>query len=284
MLFSIVIPTYRRHNALLDCLNCLSYYFQPSFQACLGYQIEALVSDDAHDAFLKDILACSYPWVSYYEGPARGPAANRNNGALHARGDWIVFTDDDCLPQPGWLEAYSAFVGNFDILVGRTSGLGTRTRADEECPINEDGRYLWSCNFAIKRNIYLAHNGFNENFPGAAMEDVEFNERLLKSCVLRHYVPNAAVLHPWRRRKGLRYAKQHSLSIGLFVKLHPEFVHYYCFSRQILTLSRLFKRSFIQAVTSGIYIGLFRQLFLDFYSVIITWIAVNFYDRVRFKS
>lgn len=35
----------------------------------------------------------------------RGPGAARNTGARSASGRWLAFTDDDCLPEPGWLHA-----------------------------------------------------------------------------------------------------------------------------------------------------------------------------------
>ena len=37
--------------------------------------------------------------------PARGPAAARNAGWRAAQGEIIAFTDDDCIPTPGWLRA-----------------------------------------------------------------------------------------------------------------------------------------------------------------------------------
>ena len=52
---------------------------------------------------MERFLAQQYPWVSWGRGPRRGPAANRNAGALRARGEWLAFTDDDCVPDPNWL-------------------------------------------------------------------------------------------------------------------------------------------------------------------------------------
>ena len=48
------------------------------------------------------------PEVRRIPCPAPGSYAARNEGAAAARGDWLVFTDADCLPAPGWLAALDA--------------------------------------------------------------------------------------------------------------------------------------------------------------------------------
>lgn len=204
MKFSIIIPTFKRHEDLSKCLDRLAHYFAPQEQERLGFGVEVIVSDDARESELKAMLAEQYPWATYLEGPSRGPAANRNNGAKHASGDWIVFTDDDCLPQPGWLEAYSVNLSKSEVLEGRTKADRARQRLDEESPLNETGGYLWSCNFAIRSQLFDALGGFDETFPHAAMEDVEFRERLNDHRLKPFFVPSAVVVHPFRRVKNLR--------------------------------------------------------------------------------
>jgi glycosyltransferase involved in cell wall biosynthesis len=39
-----------------------------------------------------------------------GPASARNTGAAAARGEWLAFTDDDCLPDRGWLTAFDSIL------------------------------------------------------------------------------------------------------------------------------------------------------------------------------
>ncbi|MGB5135690.1 MAG: glycosyltransferase [Prochlorococcaceae cyanobacterium] len=273
--FSIVIPTYRRHEELSECLNNLAYYFEVDVYEQHGIQIEVIVTDDAHDPELRALLLQLYPWCHYTSGPSRGPAANRNHGARTAIGEWIVFTDDDCLPQPGWIEAFSRAADECDVLEGQTSALGTRYRADMECPINESGGYLWSCNFAIRRTVFLEMGGFDETFPAPAMEDVELNARINKANLRRRFLPHALVLHPWRRRKGLDYVKAHARSVANYVRLHPEKSDYFSFTSQSLKSLRSIKNAIQDSYTHMIFRGSLRRIALEMTGHYFAWFYVR---------
>jgi glycosyltransferase involved in cell wall biosynthesis len=110
------------------------------------------------------------------EGPKKGPAANRNKGAQTAKGKWLVFIDDDCLPDKELLLEYEksiesnpavkAFEGaifpdNWELL----------KKDMAECPINIHGGYFWSANVCINKEIFFKINGFDEDFILAAQED-----------------------------------------------------------------------------------------------------------------
>lgn len=269
--FSIIIPTYQRPQQICQCLNCLAPYFDSAALLTHGNSLEVIVSDDARNPKLSALLQQSYPWCHYTEGPACGPAANRNHGAQVASGDWLVFTDDDCLPQPGWLEAFALHTDHFDVLEGRTSPVGVRTRADDVCPINETGGHLWSCNFAIRRKAFSILGGFNEDFPAAAMEDVELNLRVNKAGLKRQFVPDATVFHPWSPHKGWDFVRIHSSSIEKLVSLHPDQACQYSLVAQFKKAPRAFKQILSQAFLSGIYKGVARQTALYLLASATAW-------------
>jgi glycosyltransferase involved in cell wall biosynthesis len=271
LLFSVVIPTCNRISYLCSCLDCLRPYLQEQHQRELGYKIEIIVSDDGIDPKITEMLNLSFPWCRYETGPRRGPAANRNHGASVARGSWLVFTDDDCLPQPGWLESFARCVNQAVVLEGKTMACGRRNRVDQDSPINEMGGALLSCNFAIRADLFAELGGFNEVFPGPAMEDNELNARIKKLSLKKEFVHDALVLHPWRRRKGIDYQIVHAQSVAHFVRLHPEYKSYFSIVSQGIKLLRSIKSNSMFSLGSGIYLGLFRQLRLDFYNISFAW-------------
>ena len=166
-----------------------------------GYRYEVIVSDDSANGEAKKISA-KFPWVTFVEGPRRGPASNRNNGTRLAAGNWLVFTDDDCLPEPGWLQAYAdairqnpeskAFEGA--ILPDDPKLL---KKDMSECPVNENGGCFWSANIAVERTLFYQVGQFDEQFTIAAMEDKDLYNRLKKATV-PVFVKNAVVIHPVR--------------------------------------------------------------------------------------
>ncbi|HJT35319.1 MAG TPA: glycosyltransferase family 2 protein, partial [Pirellulales bacterium] len=119
MRISVVVPTYRRHDLLRRCLAALAA------QQFEGGDYEVIVADDAADPATRRLVEteaetanCDMRYVPVEK--THGPAAARNAGWRAARSEFIAFTDDDCLPQPGWLAAgVEALVGGADAAWGR---------------------------------------------------------------------------------------------------------------------------------------------------------------------
>ena len=192
-LISVVVPTCRRPDLLARCLDRLA----PGAQTLPADQSEVLVTDDGVPT-AEALLAEKYPWASWGPGPRRGPAANRNAGARRSRGEWLAFTDDDCVPDPGWLAGFVAAAHD-----------GCRSPLDHT-PANPAGGYLWSCNMLVRRATFGEVGGFDEAFPNPHMEDVDLRERLVRAGHPFEFVPGAVVDHPPRRLPpGWRRVRAH---------------------------------------------------------------------------
>mgnify|MGYP003624934406 CR=1 FL=1 len=181
------------------------------------------MSDDGRNLSARTVLAGEFSEVAWIDGPRRGPAANRNTGAAAADGDVIIFLDDDCLPQPGLLVAYAQAFEATSLCAAEGRILADRpaTRMDQVSPINENGGCFWSCNIALRRDFFEKTGGFDERFPAAAMEDVEFRERIRKMGTPIEFVSDALVLHPYRVMKGWKSLKQSAEAHAIYI-LFPE--------------------------------------------------------------
>jgi len=216
-MISVIIPTCNRNDLLGSCLDLL-FAQNPTILDIY----EVIVTDDSTDNISQKLIEECYPSVKWVEGPRRGPAANRNNGSKIAKGEWLLFLDDDCLPQEGWLSSYINAIKSSDnnlVYEGYTTAERKKERFDEEAPINIDGNKLWSCNFAINKAMFEQLSGFDERFPFAAMEDVDFHARVSNTTHIV-FLPQAFVIHPWRRIEPFKSFKKHLRSHRFFAKKH----------------------------------------------------------------
>jgi len=193
--FSVIVPTYKRPELLRSCLEAMA----PERQGVAPDRYEVIVCDDEASEETRGVVLRSLAGAVYTVGPRKGPAANRNHGARLAQGRWLVLTDDDCIPCAGWLAAFAnALRPDCLVYEGRTTCAEGLLSPLEYAPINETGGYLWSCNFIIDSSLFRSLGGFDEGFPHAAMEDVDFRERLTDHGFGWNFVPEAAINHPPR--------------------------------------------------------------------------------------
>jgi GT2 family glycosyltransferase len=213
-LISVIVPTCNRNELLALCLEQLA----PGAQHFKDYEV--IVTDDSSEA--ETLLKRKFPWARWVAGPHDGPAANRNNGARAARGEWLAFTDDDCLPARGWLAeiARIASEGRVDVIEGRTEIPDKVDSPFREGIENLRGGVFWSCNLAVRKKTFFDLGGFDEDFKEAADEDVEFAWRFRQRGVPSCFAAEAVVLHPvramtfaalWQKTKRLRWTELRAL-------------------------------------------------------------------------
>jgi GT2 family glycosyltransferase len=220
---SVVIPTYERPDDLRICLNSLSKKVQldaPTY--------EIIVSDDSNSDNSGILVEKDFPHVNWGEGKKIGPAGNRNSGVNRAKGEWIVFLDDDCIAEESYLNAYSkAIKANPDVQVleGRIFADRPRRTWAEGCPENEQGGMLWTSNLCVRKKLFMEMGGLDEKFQ-IAYEDVDFALRLKQKGIQSIFVSEAAVCHPWRTLKqegnNWKRAGYQFQELLIFLEKHPD--------------------------------------------------------------
>lgn len=221
--FSVVIPTYERPEDLEKCLESLSNENQSD-----APNYELIVTDDSLSDLCQILVGKQFPQVSWGKGKQKGPAGNRNAGSKRAKGEWLIFLDDDCIAQKNYLKAYAEAIAQYpdvELFEGRIFADRPRITWAEGCPENSEGGMFWTSNLCVKKCTFERVGGFDERFE-VAYEDVDFAFRLRKSGIAYKFVPDAAVCHPWRTlrqdKKNWKTAGYEWESIKLFLSKHPD--------------------------------------------------------------
>jgi glycosyltransferase involved in cell wall biosynthesis len=197
MLVSVVIPTYRRHDLLAACLaKVLAQDFDGEY--------EVIVCDDGPTEATAELVR---RWASQTSIPLRhvpvtatqGPAGARNAGWRSASGEFIAFTDDDCLPEAGWLAAGVAAMKEADAVTGRTIVPLPPDPTDYERNVAglATAEFI-TANCFVRRNVLEAVGGFDERFTLAWREDSDLHFTLLSHGYRIAKAESAVVVHPIR--------------------------------------------------------------------------------------
>ena len=223
LFFSVVIPTYERPNDLRICINSLCKEIQ-----LVSHTYEIIVTDDSKSDESKKMVEKEFPDVSWGKGKQNGPAGNRNAGVDRAKGEWIVFLDDDCIAQEGYLKAYANAIRanqGTQVFEGKIFAERPRKTWAEGCPENGHGGMLWTSNLCVNRKLYLKMGGLDERFQ-IAYEDVDFAFRLKQNGIQSIFVIDAAVCHPWRtlKKEGKNWKKAgyQLQELLIFLEKHPD--------------------------------------------------------------
>ena len=216
------MPTLGRAGLLGRCLAALS---EQDFDKS---RYEVVVADDGKSGQTRRAVEeyADRMDIRYVEVTGRhGPAAARNAGLRLARGEIIAFTDDDCIPSPGWLTAgAAAFVDGVAGAAGKMVVPVPARPTDYEMNASHLARARFvTANSFYRKAVLVAAGGFDEEFTSAWREDSELHFRLLAGGERLVQAPGAVVVHPVRpARWGVSISQQRkSMFNALLYKKHP---------------------------------------------------------------
>jgi glycosyltransferase involved in cell wall biosynthesis len=231
---SVIVPTVRRGQALARCLAALEAQTLPASA------FEVFVVDDSPDG--SGALAPPGRLVVHlHRSGGRGAAVARNEGARLARGELLLFLDDDLIAAPDLLERHVASHadGPADAVV-----IGYSPPCPPRPGLAALGAALWwedrfrsmeraaalsftdalSGNVSIRRSAFIDGRGFDPSFEGVRREDWEWGFRLLAGGASLRYEPAAVAAHEYELSAGRRLAacRLEGRGDARLLERHPE--------------------------------------------------------------
>jgi glycosyltransferase involved in cell wall biosynthesis len=259
MKVSIIIPTKNNADILEECLESIRNLDYPKDE------VEVIIVDGCSTDNTVEIARKYGCKVVYEEVGTIGGA--RNVGVEYSNGDYIVFTDADCVVDREWLK--NLVMEFIDERVASVGGPNITPEDDTEFArcvggvlkllSNPGARYAFNidrvlevyhnptCNSAYKRSVFQKIGGFNPKL--VTCDDEELDYRIKKKGYGILFTPYARVYH-YRKPTWKRFAKMawnYGVGRGQVVKLHRELGKwYYCTpSALILLIALLFVLSLI---------------------------------------
>ena len=216
MQLSLIVCTRNRAARLPEFLARIASLEPPAggWELILVDNASTDATPDLIDRFAR---SASFP-VQCLPAGVPGLALARNMGLVHARGDILAFTDDDCYPQRDYLRA---LIDIFD--EGRDGFVGGRVVLhdpdDARVCVNDGGTaidipprsfvpagLIHGANMAIRRDVLRAVGEFDPllgaGAPCVAGEDIDYIARAVWAGYGGRYDPRPLVAHHHGRRPG----------------------------------------------------------------------------------
>ena len=254
---SVIIPTFNASERLLLLLKSLGNQSVGNF--------EVVVVDDGSTDTTREAVAAlieGYPVsLRYYyldNTDIFGAGIARNHGAKQAKGDILLFLDQDCVAAGDLVQKHIEHHRTKDVILGYYAGYGNekrryvflklkdrvhqgksipaikefRDRLFEDASADDAWKCFVSAHFSIKKKIF-GDVCFDEAFLQWGCEDVELGYRLVQSGNTVHFLKDCVVYNsssepPRTKEKFLSLSKS---LIDMYRKHPAEDMKLYCFER-----------------------------------------------------
>ncbi|MDZ4701279.1 MAG: glycosyltransferase family 2 protein [Rhodothermales bacterium] len=222
MLCSVCIATYKRPEWLYQLLRSLAAQQLPA-----GVELEVIVVDNDPDRSARGVAESQQPIsVRYSVQPIKNISLTRNAAVQDARGDYLLFIDDDEVADPVWITTLLETRERFDAdgVFGRVvprfhpnapAWLQRHAFYHKPCqPTGMPARGMRTANCLIRADLLRGLDGpFDEGFGLTGGEDTHLFERLRKKgarfvdcreAVVTEEVPLERATPAWVRARARR--------------------------------------------------------------------------------
>jgi glycosyltransferase involved in cell wall biosynthesis len=231
--YSIIVPVYNRPQEVEELLESLVLQSYQNFEVILVEDGSTLTSQQVAEKFQHQLT------LHYLFKSNSGPGPSRNFGFQHARGEYFVIFDSDCIIPPDYFQAVEE-----GLRTHKLDAWGGPDRAHQDFTILQRAMGYtmasvlttggirggkksvgWfqprSFNMGLSRKVFERTNGFL--FDRYA-EDIEFSIRMKQEGFKVGLIPDAFVYHKRRTTFGQFFKQVFNFGKGraLIGKKYPE--------------------------------------------------------------
>jgi glycosyltransferase involved in cell wall biosynthesis len=218
---SVIVPVWNSPVEIAKCLAAIGAQTYPRDRH------EVIVVDNGStDETAK--IARSFPFVTLLSEPVASSYRARNLGLKVARGDYVAFTDADCIPDPDWLSAAARAAlqsPNAGVLAGHIDLFRANAIVSDACEKyeriflfdqarNANYGFCDTANWMSQRKTLLDFGGFNADLKSGA--DWKLSKRIWANGRAIVYVPEMRVRHPLRASLEKLMARRRRMVGGLW--------------------------------------------------------------------
>lgn len=231
--YSIIIPVFNRPDEMAEMLASLAEQTERNFEVVVVEDGSTLPCKEEVDRY-ADVLE-----IQYVSKPNTGRSDTRNVGMQHAKGDYFLFFDSDCILPPEYIQTLNRCLQNdyTDCFGGPDRALPTFTDMQKAVNfamtsflttggIRGSGKVCMekfhprSFNMGLSRAVYEKVGGFADMFG----EDIDLSIRIRQAGFRTMLFPEVSVYH--KRRVNLKKFFRQVYNFGqariFLYRLHPE--------------------------------------------------------------
>jgi glycosyltransferase involved in cell wall biosynthesis len=232
MFYSVIIPVYNRPAEIRELLDSLLHQTYRNFEVLIIEDGSTLRCDETVKEYERLLNVC------YFFKPNSGRSLTRNYGMEHARGDYLMFFDSDCiLPEDYFQKVTDCLEAtNADCFGGPDKAHASFSRM-QKAVSHSMTSFLTTggirggkkglekfvprtFNMGFSRKVYHTVGGFKDMFG----EDIDLSTRIRKAGFSVELFPYAYVYH--KRRINLKSFYRQVYVFGMarveLYQLHPE--------------------------------------------------------------
>jgi glycosyltransferase involved in cell wall biosynthesis len=225
---TVIVCTYNRADSLSGTLDCLS---RQAVRSTLRWEVVVVDNNSSdHTRRIVEERRRMWPALRYRFEPNQGLSHARNHGIAAARGEILLFTDDDVCPEPDWVQRIADAMGRHGCdacggyiapvweaapppwLTERFHGfLAIRADRQDTFEVTADCTPPFGANMAFRRNVFDRFGLFDvsRGRKGAVLaggEDIELFDRILRNRGKVMFLGDARVHH---RVEAFRLSKRY---------------------------------------------------------------------------